>query len=76
VKRSNSLDSWSYNPYISRMYIISSVPDPPNRSPYISILSTYQNLVLWIKKIEFPQNGLEDIIYYEIFIKNISIGMN
>jgi hypothetical protein len=40
VKRKNSAGNWSYNPTLTRSYMISSVPDSPIYPPIINPLSS------------------------------------
>jgi hypothetical protein len=76
VKRINSVGNWSYNSLLSRSFIISSVPDSPVYSPFKNTLSTFTQLVISIYKLLSPLNGMEDVMFYEIFIKNVTAGSN
>jgi hypothetical protein len=70
VKRMNSLGNWQYNPASSRRNIISSVPDSPIYPPFINELSTLSTLVISIYSLNSPENGMEDVESYEIFMKD------
>lgn len=76
VKRINTVGNWSYNPVLSRSFMISSVPDSPIYPPFKNTLSTLDYFVISVYHLYYPLNGMEDVIYYELFIKNVTAGNN
>ena len=69
------MGNWSYNPVGARLYQISSEPDfpcvPPIRD---NLMSTTTRLTLNIFRLMGMSSGMEDLIWYEIFMKNVTNG--
>ena len=52
------------------------MPDSPINPPFKNELSTISTLVISIYSLKYPENGLEDVQSYDLFMKNATDEKN